>query len=623
MRRVLGKVVPAVIAVALLAPAPCRAADPPARLFVLDGHAPAVHAVDAATGRVQQTAALTGQPLVLMATPDGSRLVILDRGPGKDAGDRGWASTGKSSATFVDADQMQVVGRADLGWGLSLDRPATVSPDGRRVAVLCPGYQSKKAQERQPTEVVVLDVGAAKEIGRITLERPPVAWIGGADGRRVYALLPRPDPKDAPGGSASLVAVDLETGAAAGSLPLAGDVTQLVPSPDGRLLYALDRGKPSGNPEKNLNGNLYVVSVEPFAVMATLDAGSGPKSVFFEESSKALVILSEAAGKGAEQKGELRVVRAEKLEATVPVVPAPLFLRRSPDGRQLYVVGAKGLKILALPSFAPVRDVLIEGAGTNWTSDTQPGPPNELVVTPDASRGLVTYVNSSKLLVLDLNTGAKVGSVTTGRKGAKLAKMAEVTAINAGSYYSARDTAVANGDTIFSYDVYGIRAASTNIALRPDGRFAYVLNTQTNDVTIVDTVAAKDLDKIAVGGRELVPLPSGRFVAVVSPTGLSLLDTTSNAVAGKWDLPGMLRLTLAPDRPGVVAVAEKSVLVVDPNTGQLGGRVDSFVGNSDSRFVARHLPPKAEPPPKKAAEPEPPAKAKTTKPVAKPKPNYR
>jgi YVTN family beta-propeller protein len=558
-----------------------------------------------------------------MATPDGSRLVILDRGPGKDAGDRGWASTGKASATFVDADQMQVVGRADLGWGLSLDRPATVGPDGRRLAVLCPGYQSKKAQERQATEVVVLDVGAAKEIGRITLERPPVEWIGGADGRRVYALLPRPDPKDAPGGSASLVAVDLETGAAAGSLPLAGDVTQLVPSPDGRLLYALDRGKPSGNPEKNLNGHLYVVSVEPFAVMATLDAGSGPKGAFFEESSKALVILSQAAVKGGDQKGELRVVRAEKLETTVPVVPAPLFLRRSPDGRQLYVVGEKILKILALPSFAPVRDVPIEGAGTNWTSNTQPGPPNELVVTPDASRGLLTYVNSSKLLVLDLNTGAKVGSVTTGRKGAKLAKMAEVTAINAGSYFDARDAARANGDTMFSYDVYGIRAASTNIALRPDGRFAYVLNTQTNDVTIVDTVAAKDIDKIAVGGRELVPLPSGRFVAVVSPTGLNLLDTTSNAVAGKWDLPGLLPLTFAPDRPGVVAVAEKSVLVVDPNTGQLSGRVDSFVGNSDSRFVARHLPPKPEPPPAKAAAPPQAPQPKPVKPAVKPKPHFR
>jgi DNA-binding beta-propeller fold protein YncE len=621
MRRLLGSVVP-VLAVALSS-IPCGAADPQTRLFVLDGKAPAVHLVEANTGRVLQTAALTGQPTLLMATPDGSRLLILDRGTGKDAGDRGWASTGRSSVTFVDADTpLQVVGRVELGSGLSLDHPAVVSSDGRRVAVLCPGYQAKKAQERQPTELVVLDVATAKEVGRVALDRPPVAWFGGAIGHRVYALVPRPDPKEAPGGSASLVAVDLETGAAAGALPLDGDMTQLVPSPDGQRLYALDRGKPSGKAEKNVNGRIHVVSVEPFAPVTALDAGSGPRGAFFEESSKSLLVLSQASpAKGGDPLGQLLVVRGEKIEATVPLVASPLFLRRSPDGRLLCAVGEKALKVLALPSFASVRDVPIEGAGTNWTSDTQPGPPNDLVVTPDGSRGLVTYENSSKLLVLDLNTGAKVGSVTTGRKGAKLAKMAEVTAINAGSYFSAREAAIRSGDTMFSYDVYGIRAASTGMTLRPDGRFAYVLNSQTNDVTVVDLVGVTAVDKVAVPGRELFSLPSGRLLAVVSPTTLSLLDTTSNAVAGKWELPGLLPLLLAPDRPGVVAVSEKSVLVLDPSTGQVSGRVDSFVGNTDGLFVERRLPPKAEAPPKKPAEPAPPSKPKPTKPAGKPKPN--
>jgi DNA-binding beta-propeller fold protein YncE len=217
-----------------------------------------------------------------------------------------------------------------------------------------------------------------------------------------------------------------------------------------------------------------------------------------------------------------------------------------------------------------------------------------------------------------------VGAVVTGRKGAKLAKMAAATALNAASYYSARGTAERNGQSTFSYDVYGVRAASASMALRPDGRVAYVFNSLTNDVTIVDTLAAKAEEKVPVPGGQLVPLPSGRFVAVASPAQLSLLDTTTNALAGRWELPGLLPLSLTPDRTGILAVAEKSVVVVDLGTGQVTGRSDTFLGNSDSRLVERHLPPppKVEPPAKKA-EPAKTPKAKArpkAKPAAKPKP---
>ncbi len=626
MRQPPGRLARLVWAAAALAPTAAWAAESPSRLFLLDGRAPALHVVDAGSGKVQQTLALSGSPSLLLATPDGSRLLVLDRGPGKEAGDRGWASTGRSAVTVVDADTMQVIGRVELGWGLSLDHAAEVTADGRRLAVVCPGYQAKKVDERKPSELVVVDIEGAKEAGRVPLDRAPAAWTAGPDGHSVYALLPRPDAKESPGGTASLVAVDVAS-AAAHNLPLEGEVTDLAPSPDGRLLYLLDRGKPSGKVEKNVNGRLHVISLDSFSPLGVLDAGSGPLGVFFEETSQALLLMARAAPvKGAEDKGELRVVRGAKVDATIPLAADPLFLRRSPDGRHLLAVSEKSLKVLDVPSFTAVRDVPIEGGGKNWTSNTQPGPPNDLAVSPDGTRGLLTYENASKLLILDLTSGAKVASVTTGRKSAKLGKMAEVTAMNAASYYSAQEDARRSGQTWFSYSVYDVRAASTAIALRADGLFAYVLNTLTNDVTIVDIAGATALEKIPVGGREIRPLPTGRFLTVASDSALEMLDTTTNALAGKWELPGLVGLAVAPDRPAVVAVAEKSLVALDPATGKVTGRTDSFVGNADWRFVVRRLPaPKAETAETKPAvpadAPKPNVKAPPT--PAKPKPKPR
>jgi DNA-binding beta-propeller fold protein YncE len=147
---------------------------------------------------------------------------------------------------------------------------------------------------------------------------------------------------------------------------------------------------------------------------------------------------------------------------------------------------------------------------------------------------------------------------------------------------------------MFFYSVYDVRAASTAIALRADGRFAYVLNTLTDDVTVVDVAGATALEKFPVGGREIRPLPTGRFLTVASDSSLEMLDTTTNAPVGKWELPGLVGLAVAPDRPAAVAVGEKSLVALDPATGKVTGRVDSFVGNADWRFVVRRRPPPAE-----------------------------
>src|SRR4029079_876353 len=86
------------IAVAALASAvPAHAQTGTHRVFVLDQGAPSVTAVDLQSGKVLQTAALEGSPSVLLRTHDGKRLLVLDHGTGKDAGDAGFQAKTQSA----------------------------------------------------------------------------------------------------------------------------------------------------------------------------------------------------------------------------------------------------------------------------------------------------------------------------------------------------------------------------------------------------------------------------------------------------------------------------------------------------------------------------------------------
>src|SRR5688572_14844630 len=115
------------------------------RVFVLDEVDKSVSVLDVASGAIQKTVTLQGQPKALVRTPDGRRLLVLDRGPGKDAGDAGYEAKGKSALTILDAASLAVQSRVELCWGL--DFKAMMTPGGDRVSLVCPGYAAKKAEE--------------------------------------------------------------------------------------------------------------------------------------------------------------------------------------------------------------------------------------------------------------------------------------------------------------------------------------------------------------------------------------------------------------------------------------------------------------------------------------------
>ena len=114
------------------------------------------------------------------------------------------------------------------------------------------------------------------------------------------------------------------------------------------------------------------------------------------------------------------------------------------------------------------------------------------------------------------------------------------------------------------YNVYGVAPASTSLVLSTDEKFIYVLNTQSNDVTIVNTETREVMDKIGVGGaaNRLELLPSGSFVAVTTGADtLHLIDTKTNVKVS--ELPDGGNYLHSPDKRYAAAIGKGVVYCLD------------------------------------------------------------
>lgn len=561
-----------------LANVPAQAQTAP-KAYVLDSEALSLTLMDVVTGKPLKTAVLQGQPGALIQVPGGRWVVVLDRGPGKDAGDAGYQAKGKSFATIVDAASLEVGPRVELGWGLDFTPLGT--PEGDRLTFVCPGYQSKKPAEVLPRELVTVDLTSGQVTGRLVLTRPASAFFITPDGRTAVILSPGEKPRQAPAIPAELRLVDLAASLVVATLALDGEPKNPVLSPDGKLVYLLEAGKPSGNPEKNVNGRLLVVSIESRKLEATIDVGSKPRGLVLDEAGQRLLLLSnEPPVKGKEAAGELRVIRGPVVQPPIKVAKDPMLVRVAPKVNRLYVLAERHLTTLSLPEFTLVGTMPAR-SGIATT---------ELTISPDGTRGLMLlgggYVN-----VVDLEAGKELDSIRTGRMSALLLNAAVAATLTEVSRRSGERDASRRNQSYYSYTEYTLKDASPSMAMRPDGRFAYVLNNETRDVTIIDMGNATVVDKIGGAGFDIQFMGAGAVAVILSDSVIRRLDTATHkklediTVGGFKKDAGFTRLEVSPDGRYAVAHGTPGVLCLDASTGTIVGRPHNFKRVVDVAYV--------------------------------------
>ena len=516
-----------------------------ARAFVLDPGAHALVALDLASGTRSGTLPLPGSPSRIDLSDDGHYIVVLDRGPGEDKDERGYKATGRSSATVVDASSLKVVGRVELGFGLD---SVLTGADGRLI-VTCPGYDAKDPKEALPRELVVVDLATARETGRLPLEPGTDLTWRSRDGRTLALLQGLPRSAKYPFPTSKIRIVDVAGPSVTATLEAGGwDAAER----DDDRLYLIDGGRPDKNPQKNENGKIDVIAL-PEGRVERVDIGRSPMGAVELEGGLIAMVSEGPAGGSA---GELRLLRDGKLAATLPVAARPKYVTR--EAGSIYVVGATdvtrvdpaGLQVTATIPLAKGADAIVGGGDR----------PFELVVTPNGRRAFIHYPVQDKVVVLDLEQNKAIGTTKTGRGGKK--------------FLGGMMSALTYGMSDRTY-FYHPGSDPPQLVVRPDGRFAYALNLDTSDVTIIDADTAQAVEKIGAGGRELM-LMGGPTVVVVGQE-LNFIDANRNVKLDPLSLPGLRGLVLSPDRAFAVALTEHTVLILDGATGKERARLTDFV----------------------------------------------
>ncbi len=585
-RSLVSRVSSACVALCLgLAPASAQE-----RAFVLDGERRSLVALDLGTGVVRGRAALEGSASQLFLSADGTRLLVLDAGQHKLTFCCGFQPKSPVVATVLDASTLHKIARVEVGWGaptlsavpgldvLAPQLPLLPSADGRRVTIPCAGYRSKKPEETLPRELVTIELDGGRVVGRLSLDRSAEILGRVADTDTVVLFA---EAIGKPRLGAEVLFVDLAQQILVARLPIDGSPAHPLLTPAGDLLYLLDPGSPSNTPEKNVDGVLHVISLGERKLLASLGAGSDPHPLVWDGERQQVLALSDGPpAKGPARRGTLRVVKGAELLVTLQVAEQPRLLRIA--GTRGYVAGKGAISVVSLGELQRLGEIGLQHAEAI----------DELTFSKDLTRAFALFEASSRLSVLDTEGQRVVGSLTTGRGGVKFAKALGAAALSlaatSASYGAGMSAAHTQGRSFFTYNTYsfGVAPAETSVVVRPDGLFAYALNTESNDVTIVDTQTASVVSKEAAEGRALALFPNGKRLAVLGKDELFLVDTGSNRVLEplSFEDARQVALVFAPDGRTALAWGGKDLYLLNGRTGVVRARVEELSGVSSLVF---------------------------------------
>lgn len=286
--------------------------------------------------------------------------------------------------------------------------------------------------------------------------------------------------------------------------------------------------------------NDEVIVIDPFsdAIVKRIEIGQG-----LHLSHVALTPDSMYAIVASQEKGIVYKINTSSFEVEKEVITKkggePHGLRISPDGNTAYIAmfGGKSMGVLELASFT-LSDIPLSGQAVQ--TGVTPDGKYALASVYDTKTLAVYDTASTKLSYIDLPKEAKGPVQIYPTPDSRFVYVADQ-----GFYF---DQPI--GDTVYGIDLVGMKVAQAikggsaphGVVVSKDGRFVYVANLKSGDVSVIDTVTEKEITKISVGK---------------SPNGISIWYGGST-IAGKGNYSELVSAEKTFDF-GVVSMAKGKV----------------------------------------------------------------
>ena len=244
-----------------------------AKVYVSSDGDSTVSVIDTASDRVVRSVDVGPNPHGLAIASDGSRVMVS-----------GW---GSNQVLFIDTTSDQVVGRVPV----AQPHNGALSADGRTAWV--------GSQQQAATALVLIDVGAQKEVARVALDRSPRALDLSPDGRRLYFTV---------AGQAAILVLETTTKQIISQIAVGASPHQAPPSADGKWALAVSQGP----------GELGIIDTATNTMAGTVTVGKTPHWVGPSSDGTLAYVTNEGSN-------DVSVVQlaSRTVVATIPVGNAP------------------------------------------------------------------------------------------------------------------------------------------------------------------------------------------------------------------------------------------------------------------------------------------------------------
>jgi hypothetical protein len=431
----------------------------------------------------------------------------------------------------IDLESMKIINTTEL----SMHPVATVrSESGRRGYVL---HYGKEKKDILPT-LLAVDAVEGKVTASLTLDERPAYILLSADEDRVGLIYYGTHSlKLKKRTHARYEVVDAVTLEPVKLLDLPGPVTRVTVNNIQQLAYLMDPGIDKKKIEKSLPGRLYVLDPGKAELVADLELGTAPGFLSWDAVTERYYVLTRPK-KSKTATALLETIERDKITGRLELPVIPTAVTPSPDRDRFYILEGKAIRI---------ADGDLSGLGQRMELERVAG---GLLQHEDTDIGYVLHPASNHVTRVNLGGEMSVlSSFMTGRTSARVKKglavaAAIVLSAAANAYMAQSSPYYYNNQYYYYYNPVivpygGYTGPKTSGWYSEDGRYAYLFNTGTNDVTIYDN-KRNDVVKMIPGGAYGIRfVHDNQRLVTLTAKKLRVFDVGSHQMLFETKYPGI------------------------------------------------------------------------------------